>query len=155
LAGFEGGFAGILLALSVALVFFAFFGRELVGFSVSWSDEVARYLLVWITYIGAAAVTREGGNIRVEYFSDLLPPRPKHLLAILVDVLSLAFTTAVFVFSVQYVYGNWQIGLMTAESDLFVPKWIVLAGVPLGFLLMSIRLALRIYEAIRYGTIKA
>lgn len=148
---FEGALSGVLLAVALVVVFGEFIGREVADYSFSWSDEVARYLLVWVTYIGAAAVTKDSGHIRVEFFTDLLPPRGRYAAELLANVLSLVFTSSVFVFGFHYVYDSWKLGLMTAESTLFVPKWIVLAVIPIGFLLMSIRLVIQIVEVARRG----
>lgn len=146
LDGLESVVASILLAIGLFIVFGGFFGRELFNISFSWTDEVARYLLIWITYIGAAAVAREGGHIRVEVLIGLLPDRVRRIADVISHLLSLVFTVAVFVSSVKYVHEAWKTGLMTAESTLFIPKWTVLAVIPIGFFLMSVRLAVRAWQ---------
>ena len=41
--------------------------------SISWSEEVVRYLFVWLTFLGSAVCFRDKTHIGVEFFLDLLP----------------------------------------------------------------------------------
>ena len=41
-----------------------------------WPEEVSRLILVWIAFVGAAALVRRGGDIAVETFIDMLAPVP-------------------------------------------------------------------------------
>ena len=73
---------GVLATLSlslVGLVLVAVFFRYGLNRSLSWSDEVVRYLFVWCTLLGAAVTLREREHIRVEYFVELLPPRARRV----------------------------------------------------------------------------
>jgi TRAP-type C4-dicarboxylate transport system permease small subunit len=70
----DGALAALSLSL-VVLVLVAVFFRYGLNRSLSWSDEVVRYLFVWCTLLGAAVTLREREHIRVEYFVELLPPR--------------------------------------------------------------------------------
>ena len=66
---------GLLAAISAALtviVLAAVFCRYVMNDSLSWSDEVVRYLFVWFTLFGAALALREREHIRVEYFVEKL-----------------------------------------------------------------------------------
>jgi len=40
--------------------------------SLSWSDEVTRYLLIWSTFLGATCVYRHSGNIAITFIQDLV-----------------------------------------------------------------------------------
>ena len=43
--------------------------------SLSWSDEVTRYLLIWSTFLGATCVYRHSGNIAITFIQDLVPKK--------------------------------------------------------------------------------
>ena len=43
--------------------------------SLSWSDEVTRYLLIWSTFLGATCVYRHGGNIAITFIQDMVPKK--------------------------------------------------------------------------------
>ena len=43
------------------------------GATLIWTEELSRWLLVWMTFIGASVVLREKGHIRVEFFISICP----------------------------------------------------------------------------------
>ena len=44
---------------------------------VSGAEELARYFLICLTFLGVVVGDLEGGQIRMEEFQALLPPRPR------------------------------------------------------------------------------
>ena len=77
-----------LSASVVCIVLAAVFFRYALNQSLSWSDELVRYLFVWFTLLGAAVAMREREHIRVEYFVEKLPLRARRAIeaAMLVGV---------------------------------------------------------------------
>lgn len=67
---------GALIALlgGMAVVIFANVTmRYVTGGSLVWAEEVARYAMVWLTFLGAGPVLRIGGHIAIENLQDALP----------------------------------------------------------------------------------
>ena len=65
----------LLLAMS-AITFLQVITRHLLGFSLKWTEEVARFLLVALTYIGSAYAFKKGIHVRLEalkHFGHLTP----------------------------------------------------------------------------------
>ena len=58
------------------IVFLQFFTRYILNDSLAWTEEIARYGLMWVTFIGAAMVTRRNSHIAVVLLTELLPPGP-------------------------------------------------------------------------------
>jgi TRAP-type C4-dicarboxylate transport system permease small subunit len=61
------------------------------GATVTWTEELSRWLLVWMTFIGASAVLKEGGHIRVQFFISKCPEGIGRLLGIIGDFGVLVF----------------------------------------------------------------
>ena len=59
--------------------------------SVAWTEEVARYLLIALTFIGSAGAVRRGSHIRVEALENALPSGARRALNALQDAARLAF----------------------------------------------------------------
>lgn len=78
----EGAVAGMLLALGLGIVMLEIVSRALANASFLWSEELSRYVLIWITYFGAAAVTRDKGHIRVEILIDRLDPTARRIVEV-------------------------------------------------------------------------
>lgn len=67
----------LLLAVCAVTIVWQVFGRYVLGRSPSWSEEVARMAVAWLTMLGAAACLRDGGHIAVTSLVDALPPRAR------------------------------------------------------------------------------
>ena len=58
--------------------------RGIFNVPMAGAEELARYFLICMSFIGASYVTREGGQIRMEEFQVLIPPMPRWLLQMLI-----------------------------------------------------------------------
>src|SRR5467141_2185228 len=56
------------------IVFLQFFTRYVLNDSLAWTEEIARYGLMWLAFIGGAVVTRKKTHIAVELLGNLMPP---------------------------------------------------------------------------------
>lgn len=65
----------MMLAVLVASLVWQVFGRYALDSAPDWSEELARYLMVWISMLGSAVVMRENGHITVPVLVDALPTR--------------------------------------------------------------------------------
>src|SRR5437667_1455977 len=74
------------------IVFLQFFTRYVLNDSLSWTEEIARYGLMWVVFIGGATVTRRNTHIAVELLANVMKPGPlRSALLAFVDVVKLAF----------------------------------------------------------------
>ncbi len=63
------------------------FTRYILNFVPSWSEEVPRYLLVWITYLGAGLAVNYREHISLDFFFNLMPLRARQIGGMLLNVL--------------------------------------------------------------------
>src|SRR5436309_1170313 len=74
------------------IVFLQFFTRYVLNDSLSWTEEIARYGLMWIVFIGGATVTRRNTHIAVELLSNVMRPGlVRSALLAFVDLIKLGF----------------------------------------------------------------
>src|SRR5262245_7785392 len=74
------------------IVFLQFFTRYVLNDSLAWTEEIARYGLMWVVFIGGAMVTRRNTHIAVELLSNVMKPGPARATVLaLVDFVKLAF----------------------------------------------------------------
>ena len=76
----------VMLAVLVASLGWQVFGRYVLDRAPAWSEELARFLMVWITMLGAAAVMRDRGHIAVTALPDALPPTARRVLGVVSDL---------------------------------------------------------------------
>lgn len=130
-----------------AIVFLQFFTRYILNDSLAWTEEIARYALIWVTFIGAAVVVRKNMHISVEVLLHFLSPLPARVLLGLVDLFKLLFYGLLAYFAVMIVERmQWQ---RMVIIDL--PMSIVYGGVALGCFLMLMRQAVIFFRNIRDG----
>lgn len=74
-----------LVAALLVVVNLQIFARYLFHAPFIWPEEASRLLLVWMTFIGGAALTRRGADLAVDTFIEMLPRLPKRLVLMLRD----------------------------------------------------------------------
>jgi len=74
-----------------AVVFLQFFTRYVLNDSIAWTEEIARYLLICVTFVGAAMAARKGTHIALELALYVLPPGPRRWLRIVLSMVAVAF----------------------------------------------------------------
>src|ERR1700710_3142245 len=100
----EDWIAFVLFWALANIVFLQFFTRYIMNDSLSWTEEIARYGLMSLAFIGGAVVTRKKAHIAVELVSNLMGPGPmRAALLALVDFITLGFMGLLAYFSVTIV----------------------------------------------------
>ena len=77
---------GVLTVMGLGVFF-----RYVLNDSLSWTEEISRYGLVYITYIGCATAVRRRSHIRIDVIARILPASGQRILAVIVDLLTLVF----------------------------------------------------------------
>ncbi len=88
-----------LMAVVSAVVFGEAVARGVFGRSLIITDELSRYLMIWIVLLGGVLLVRDNGHIRVDIAVNALPPKARRLMLVLADLLSLAFLATLTVVS--------------------------------------------------------
>jgi TRAP-type C4-dicarboxylate transport system permease small subunit len=117
------------------VIFYQFFTRYALNDSASWTEEIARYLLICVVFIGGAIGTRKNNHIQVDFFYRVLPAKLMRAVSTLVDVVRVTFLG----------YAAWLTwGLMQkiGRQPMAIIDWpigLIYAVVLVGFLLMTWR----------------
>jgi len=144
----EDWFAGILFWGLAFIVFLQFFTRYILNDSLAWTEEIARYGLMWVVFIGGAMVTRRNTHIAVELLSNVMKPGPlRATLLACVDVVKLGFLGLLAYFSVT-ITERMHMQRMTVFD---LPMSYVYAGVGLGCFMMLARQIQNFWRNARVG----
>lgn len=81
----------LLLILTITQVLF----RYMLMIPLPWTEELARFTLVWVTFLGAASVTRRKLHIAVDYFISKLSPKTSRVISLCTYSLILIFLLTV------------------------------------------------------------
>jgi TRAP-type transport system small permease protein len=130
------------------IVFLQFFTRYVLNDSLAWTEEIARYALMWIVFIGGAMVTRRNSHIAVELLSNVMKPgRLRAVLLAFVDFVKLGFFGLL-------AFISWTITERMHQQRMTVfdlPMSYVYGGVAFGCFLMLIRQIQNVWRNARIG----
>ena len=88
---FEAWIAFVFFWLLAATIFYQFFTRYVLNDSAAWTEEIARYLLICMVFVGVSAMVRMQRHIHVDFVYRLVPPPVGRALSTLVDIVRILF----------------------------------------------------------------
>lgn len=124
-------------AVSTILIFLQIVLR-LFNNSLSWSEELVRYMYIWETWLGVSYATKKGSQLRITMIKDRLSQNKQQIIEVFVTIVWIAFACFVFY------QGMKAIGTISMygqkSSALRIPMQYCYYAIPAGMSLMSIRL---------------
>jgi TRAP-type C4-dicarboxylate transport system permease small subunit len=123
----EWSLAGIGLVM-VVVVAAQVFCRYVLNHSLFWSEELARYLLVWLTFLGATVAYHRRAHPSIDMLKSRVGPTVGRLMAIA------GYLAALLFFGVLTVYGLQFAHFVRAQISpaLQIPKWMILLALPVS-----------------------
>jgi C4-dicarboxylate transporter DctQ subunit len=103
---------------------------------LTWTEELARYLMVWTVFIGAAIGAKLGAHVGVEAFITVLPAKFTRQCLLLGGVISALFSLFLVWFGLQVVQRIIDAGQVSPALE--IPMFYVYVILPAGALLMAI-----------------
>jgi TRAP-type transport system small permease protein len=126
-----------ILAAMALMVFANVVLRFFTDHSILWVEEVSRYLMIWLTFLGSGIVLRYGAHIGIDTLQERFPRQAPFVRAV-VFVLLLAFFAAMVWLGLRYAILTW--GQTTPVMQ--IPIGAVYLAMPVGFALMIVHLVL-------------
>ena len=111
-----------------ATVFYQFFTRYVLNNSASWTEEIARYLLIAVVFTGATIGVAKNNHIQVDFFYKFLPLWLSKFMNTLVDIMRVCFFGAATFLTYQMMekLGNYKMTIVDLPMNLVYG--VVLAG---------------------------
>lgn len=125
-----------LFAMTV-ITFAQVIGRYVFNYSFSWSEEVSRFLLAWITFGGASYAFKFGAHIGVTYFIDKLPSNARKNVYVLIQAIVVFFFVVFGIYGLSHTMGAVQLKQIAPATRISIG--IPYAAIPVGCLLVVIR----------------
>ena len=105
--------------------------------SIFFSEELNRILVILITFAGISYAARQGRHIRMSAIYDVMPPRIRKLLMIVIALVTAGFMFALCYYAVGYIIT--QAGRGRVLPALSIPVWWTLLWVPVGFFMTGVQ----------------
>ena len=135
-----------ILAAMASMVFANVALRFFSDRSILWVEEVSRYLMVWLTFLGAGLVLRYGGHIGIDTLQERIPNFARAIRAV-IFVVMLAFFAVMLWLGIRYTALTW--GQTTPVMQ--IPIGVVYLAIPFGFGLLIVHLVLMTIPYLRLG----
>lgn len=100
----------LMLGVMTVLIAWQVFARFVAGNSLTFSEEVSRFLMIWLTLLGAAYAVRRGTLLAVDLVPDMLKGKVQTTVKVVAHLLSL-------VFYVILIYFGWSIADTVAYQN--------------------------------------
>nr|WP_285890616.1 TRAP transporter small permease [Halalkalibacter oceani] len=126
------------------VIFAQIISRYLLGESLSWSEELARFIMVWGVFIGSAIATRYQSLIAVEILPQKLPERFAKWVKLLVYAIIIIFCYYLFSYGIDMVR---QVILQKSPA-MQISMAIPYSSVPIGTLLIFLNTVVVLFESL-------
>ncbi len=117
--------------------------------SIGWIEEFSRIVFIWYIYISISWIILQGRHIRVNVLDMVLPNAWKQPFYMLADFIWLLFNILMTYYGYRFVMSEVEVYSETAILE--IPEAIVHAIIPIGFALMTIRLAQHMIRVYLHG----
>lgn len=141
------------MAVLVVDVLWGVLSRMLASWGVlasqsSWTEELARYLMIWVGLLGSSLAFEKGSHLGLDYIVGKMHPTGRRILRVGALLMVLAFAVGVLI------YGGWELvsrtlTLQQTAPALGIPKGWVYFAVPLSGVFAAIFTLVHIVDAVR------
>ena len=132
---FEVGIISVLFVLMILSIFFQVVNRNFIKISINWTEELARYCMIYIAMLGSEIGLRDGSQMSVEMFSKWLPARMQGFIDIIATVINVFFCAVASYSSLLIIETNFQMG--QTSPNMHLPMWIPYLSVTIALAIMA------------------
>lgn len=135
----------IIFVIMLTVTFIQVIMRFVFNNSLSWADEFARFLFVWLSWLGISIGARKGEHIKITMLVDKMPFYVAHLINILSDIIVIIICFVTIYYSVFLTHA--MVG--TRYISLHISYAWGYAAIPISCALMILRLLLSITASVK------
>jgi len=123
---------------------------SLASINLSWAQELATYMFVWMAKFGAALGVRTGIHVGVDVLVKRLNPTARRPVIVFALLCGALFTVVIGTLGAVYVY---ELDPDQVSPELEWPSWIIYLCIPLGSYLMCFRFLQVMWRFLKTGTV--
>ena len=137
-------FAWIAILLMVIVIIIQVFFRYVLNNALPWPDEVARFLMLWMTGLIAPSAYRWGGFVSIDMLQRFLPKILSNILVFLILIISLSVLLIGFEMGLKHINAGWifssssiklPYSLLGGKTEAMKLAWMYMS-LPIGILLL-------------------
>lgn len=132
LGNLEKYFLVSIMLFSTFLLFVNVVMRYFFHAGIFWSEELIRYLIVWITFIGASTCVKKNAHISIDLLANILKGSSKKVLEVFLSIVGIIFSALLLYYSVMFTSQIAATGQVSATIG-NIPMYIIYLCFPIGF----------------------
>jgi TRAP-type C4-dicarboxylate transport system permease small subunit len=137
----------VLMLVMTVTVFLQIVFRYVFNIPLGWSEELARFSFVWVSFFGASALMRVREHVNVTVFVDNFPPRLRAVCVLVANLCALIFAYYFVVGGIALTTNEWA----QLAPAMQIPMGWVYVVIPISAVLMATWIVLQTIEA--FGTL--
>lgn len=138
-----------LVSVMVLSVCIQVINRNSLQFSLFWLDEIARFSLVWATFIGASIALKDKELIALDLISNRLSSKAKKVFDLIIEIIVFLFILVLFYYSIKLMFDPSV--LDQRSSALRMPQSFVYLSIPVSMLFMAVYTFSNITQTLEKG----
>jgi len=133
----EGILCTLFASVMAVAILIQVINRNTLQLPFKWGEELARYCMVWLMFIGISVGVKKGAHIGVDALVNILPPKIKKAIQIITNLIVTFIYVYLAILSVQITLGIRETGQVSPAMQ--VPMYIIYAGLIVGMIFSTIR----------------
>lgn len=139
--------AGMTLILGIQIFF-----RFVLNNSLTWSEELARFMFIWSTFLSIGFCLKEGISLKIDTLISVFPEKVQAIILLIGDVVMVVFFLYMIPSAWEFAYASVKNGQTSAACG--IPMYFVQGSLVVGFVLAAFRAAQGAWGNIRALTKK-
>ena len=125
----------VFMTLMVINISLGVFFRYVLNNSLSWTEELARYFMIWVGFLGMSLALKEDLHVSVLFFINKLPPKMRRIVVFIDDFVVMCFSVIVFIFSIKHM----MVVKIQISPAVGIPMYLPYSAVTIGTFLMTLQ----------------
>ena len=143
----EDIFLGVGFIVIIAITFLQVIMRVVVNNSLSWSEELVRYVYIWLCWVGVSLAERRNEHIQLTFITDRFPQKTQKVIGICVSLILIVLSCWLIYQGVMLVDTLRDAG--STSIALKIPMHLVYLSMPVGMLLFGVRVVAKLVHQLR------
>ena len=145
--GLEEMVCGVLMIVLTVSVEIQLINRNTFGISIPWTEELARYCFIWLSFAGISLGIKRGKHLTVELLINNLPKKGARILGFIIDFFFFVFCVAGIWYGAGIVQKMMAFG--QKSPSLGIEMGVIYLAVPVGFGMSIFRIIEANYKRVK------
>jgi C4-dicarboxylate transporter DctQ subunit len=144
---------GLLMASASVILFANVVARYVFNSGIPWADEVVRYQIVWMVFLGGSVAARQGIHIGIDLLVQTAPVNIGRIIRLAIHAVGVLFCGVLVYYGAELTVQTREFGQVS--TALQAPMWMFQLAIPVGSALMAIRFVQQFFSVLFSNPLEA